>query len=333
MLRQLGARALSRLAAPQRLKLGLAASAAAAAAAAFAASNSSECKSLPDGLTQQRTKDFNLSEHYHGKSRVRVLRVRREEGKMDTVQEYTVETRLYSPVYTRVFQEEDNSGLVATDTQKNTVYVVAKKSASTTPEGFGIDLARHLLKEYPVLTAVEVDIKEDLWRRHTTPCGKEHEHGFVREAPERATANVRLTREEPTKPRVKSGLAGLTVLKTTQSGFENYLRDKFTLLPETQERCLATEMKLDWTYENVDMDKVDFKEMRAMLRNEFKKGFFGPPVGGVYSPSLQATIYDAGCMVLKAVPAINSISIYTPNIHMIPFHSLKALGQQVGHCK
>ena len=105
----------------------------------------------------------------------RVLRVRRSDDKADTVQEYTVATRLFSPAYSKVFREEDNEGLVATDTQKNTVYVVAKRSSATTPEGFGIDLCRHLLNEYPVLTAVEAEITEDLWRR-TEIRGVPHEH-------------------------------------------------------------------------------------------------------------------------------------------------------------
>ena len=62
------------------------------------------------------------------------------------------------------------------------------------------------------------------------------------------------------------------------------------------------------------------------MRAQLLKGLFGPSKGGVYSASLQATIYDAGCLVLKAVPAVQSIKIFTPNIHMIPFHPLKQLG-------
>lgn len=36
----------------------------------------------------------------------------------------------------------------------------------------------------------------------------------------------------------------------------------------------------------------------------------------------QATVYDIGCLVLKSAPDISSISISTPNVHYIPFHSL-----------
>ena len=274
-----------------------------------------------------RSKDYPLTEHYHGKGRVRVLRVRRNvSGGYDTVQEYSVNTRLFSPTYQRVFTKEDNTDVVATDTQKNTCYVIAKRSKATTPEGFGIDVAQHLLTEYPILTAVEVDVTEELWRRYQSTTGEPHEHGYLREAPEKAYAKIRLTREDMAHPSVTSGLTGLTVLKTTQSGFADYLRDQYTLLPPTQERCLATEMSVEWTYApKCDVVTADFGGIRSALRSELLRGFFGPVKGGVYSHSLQATIYDAGCLVLNLVSQVQTISIFTPNIHMIPFHQLKAL--------
>jgi len=254
-----------------------------------------------------------------------VLRVRRT-GPQDTVQEYSVQTRLFSPTYTSVFTEEDNSNLVATDTQKNTVYYVAKTSGAKTPEDFGVDLARHFIKEYPMLSAVEVEVTEDLWQRITQADGP-HSHGFVRQSPEKASARVRITRSRQDTPEVVSGITGLTVLKTTQSGFSDYLQDKYTLLGETTERCLATEMKLEWTY-TAGAKPVDYEGVRKAVHEQMFKGFFGPAESGVYSVSLQATIYDAGCLVLAAAPRVARLSIYTPNIHMIPFHNLKSLGSQ-----
>jgi len=301
-----------------------AAAAASASALALVAQGTSDCRSQPDGLRSLRSKDFTLTEHYHGKARVRVLRVQHNADR-DTVQEFTVQTRVFGGLYDKIFTKEDNTDLVATDTQKNTVYVVAKRSAATTPEGYGVDLATHLLKEYTMVDAVEVEVVEDLWRRRQTETGATHDHGFVREGPEQATAFVRLTREQMDAPEVRSGLQGLTVLKTTQSGFEGYLRDSYTMLPETTERCLATQMTVEWTYAG-GTKAPDYAAVRTALRSELLRGFFGPAEGGVYSASLQATIYDAGCLVLKALPSVRSISIYTPNMHMIPFHALKQLG-------
>ena len=36
------------------------------------------------------------------------------------------------------------------------------------------------------------------------------------------------------------------MLKTTQSGYEGYLRDAYTLLPETRERMMATSVTAHW---------------------------------------------------------------------------------------
>ena len=137
---------------------------ASALAAHWAHKHAALCNSKPDGITKLRTEDFELADHCHGKARVRVLRVRRD-TETHTVQEYTVATRLFSPVYSDVFTEENNAGLVATDTQKNTVYIVAKRSSATSPEGYAIDVCRHLLTEYPVLSAVEVEVEETIWQR------------------------------------------------------------------------------------------------------------------------------------------------------------------------
>ena len=71
--------------------------------------------------------------------------------------EFTVATTLFSEEYAKCYYEGDNAGLVATDTQKNTVYVVAKRTGCETPENFAIELCKHFLATYPVLSAVEAE--------------------------------------------------------------------------------------------------------------------------------------------------------------------------------
>ena len=53
-----------------------------------------------------------------------------------------------------------------------------------------------------------------------------------------------------------SGFYGLTVLKSTQSGFEGYPKDRYTTLAETTDRILATDIATRWRYNTAD---VDFK--------------------------------------------------------------------------
>jgi len=187
-------------------------------------------------------------------------------------------------------------------------------------------VCRHLLNEYPVLSAVETEVHETIWQR-VSNGGAPHEHGFTKVSPEVNTARVRLTRENK-HPVVVSGVEGLTVLKTTQSGFASYLQDKYTLLPPTQERCMATEMKAEWRYVPVPADSIDYGAVRTAVNKELVNGYFGPSSGGVFSVSLQATIYDIGCLVLKACRDVSCISIDTPNIHYLPFRSLDSLGEK-----
>lgn len=48
--------------------------------------------------------------------------------------------------------------------------------------------------------------------------------------------------------------------------------------------------------------------------------FAGPPKTGVYSASVQQTIYDIGVEVLKTVKELKNISFELPNIHYYPIN-------------
>lgn len=56
-------------------------------------------------------------------------------------------------------------------------------------------------------------------------------------------------------PVIHSGIKDLKVLKTTQSGFEGFIKDQFTTLPEVKDRCFATQVYCKWRYHRCsDMD-------------------------------------------------------------------------------
>jgi urate oxidase len=214
---------------------------------------STETDAAAGKLSRLRVSDFKLTSHSHGKAKVRVLKVRNEApGK--TISEYTVNTTLYSPMYQRVFDQEDNTDLVATDTQKNTVYVVAKRTEARSPERFGIDLCNHFIATYPMLSGVAAEVSEQAWQRIEMD-GQAHCHGFTKANPEVPFANVQVDRSSK-KITIDSKICGMIILKPTQSGFAGYLRDEYTLLPETDERCLSTELTCEWTY----TDKVDHQK-------------------------------------------------------------------------
>lgn len=43
-----------------------------------------------------------------------------------------------------------------------------------------------------------------------------------------------------------AGVRGLRLLKTTQSGYAGFLHDRFTLLPDTRERIMASAVTATW---------------------------------------------------------------------------------------
>ena len=47
---------------------------------------------------------------------------------------------------------------------------------------------------------------------------------------------------------LRAGLKDYKVLKTTQSGYVGYLKDRYTLLPETTERMAATSITASWRW-------------------------------------------------------------------------------------
>ena len=208
---------------------------------------------------------------------------------------------------------------------------MAKRSTAATAEEFALDLCEHFLSTYPVLTGIDCEVSEIPWRRSVVD-GSMHMHGFEHPGHERHEVFVKMGRDEASAPVIKSiesSIREMTVLKTTQSGFEKYLKDDATLLPECTDRCLSSHVDLWWRYVNPsDGRAIDFKKVRTAMRSEMLRGIFGPAEEGVYSASLQATIYDAGCMCLTAVPEVQEIDISTPNVHYLPVVApLAAVGE------
>ena len=263
-----------------------------------------------------------LGAHQHGKSRVRVARVWREPGGVQHFAEWTVATMLESAME-HAYERGSNEGMTATDTQKNTVYHVAQKMPSRcAPEVFGLALARHFLEHYPLISRVKVTVQQQPFVRHTDGAtGKAHDHGFVRAGAEVRTAHVAVGRTDG-DVEVTSGVEGLVVLKTTQSGYEGFIHDSFTSLPDTRERLFATSVTAKWRY---DTAPSCWNGAYGRSREAILRGFFGPPKGGVYSPSVQKTLFEMGQLAIESSrDGLCEIKFDMPNIHFIPCSPLNS---------
>src|SRR5699024_4964028 len=93
---------------------------------------------------------------------------------------------------------------------------------------------------------------------------------------------------------VISGFYDLTVLKTTASGFVGYPKDRYTTLPETEDRILATDIATRWRYNTTDVDfEATYKRVKEIILEKFTDH---------YSYALQHTLYQMAETVIASVP-------------------------------
>lgn len=249
----------------------------------------------------------------HGKSRVRLVRIDRSDAKFDRVKEVTVETQLESDCGA-TYVTGDNSKVVATDTQKNTVYVVAKESfpAKASIEEFGIALGRRFVSEHSFVWSARIVLVQHGWQRaHFGPNQQPAHNTFVRAEPEQRTATVVVHRSGAVT--VESGFQNLTVLKAGGSSFEGFPRTKLTTLPDATDRTLCTAITTKWTYADptakINFDAVYNKCREATLET----------VCTLNSGSVQQVMYDAAQLFLSRAPEVESVDSFMPNIHLFLF--------------
>lgn len=242
-----------------------------------------------------------LGENNYGKSRVRLLRVVRQEGRHD-VKELSLAIRFegdFETAHTR----GDNRKILPTDTMKNTVYVLARQYPVEAVEDFCLHLIEHFLTYNPQVSSVRVEAVENLWSR-LVQGGKPHTSAFTRSGHEKRTAALAGTREGIT---IEAGIKDLVVLKTTKSEFEGFLRDPYTTLKEDRNRILSTAIRASWLY---GREEIEFSPVWHGVRQALLESFAEHD-----SKSLQHTLYAMGEAVLNSFDQIREIHLSLPNKH------------------
>lgn len=206
-----------------------------------------------------------------------------------------------------------NKGMTATDTVKNTVYYIAKQTKQPcSPEEYAIALARHLVDTYPLVSKAKVKVEASPWKR--LDCnGVPHAHGYIMAGTEKRTAYVEA--DNTGNVEITAGICDLRVLKTTQSGYAGFLHDKFTTLPDVNDRMVATAVTSTWKYSRAP---ADFDAAFETVKSAMLDAFFGPPRGGVFSPSVQYTLFQMAKAAIERVPEVSSVFLNMPNLHFLP---------------
>ena len=245
-----------------------------------------------------------LVETAYGKSSVRLVKVSRRGDRHD-LRDMTIAIRFQGD-YDSSYTEGDNSGVLPTDTMKNTVYAVAATQTVDEPEAFGLSLSRHFLDRNPRLAKVRIDVSEHPWGRISIGS-REHGQAFVRQGAETRTATVQAERQRAT---VGAGVSDLVILKSSHSAFAGFLRDEYTTLPDTEDRLLATSLTASWRYRDTDLDfGASWRAVRQILLETFAEHD---------SKSVQHTLHDMAQAVLESVDNVSAIRLVMPNKHHLP---------------
>jgi len=240
-----------------------------------------------------------LAWNRYGKAQVRLVKVRRQHDPHEIV-DVTIDVQregAFEPVY----KDGDNRLCLATDTTKNTVYAFARQDEINHVEAFAERLATHFA-EQPAVSRARISAVEHPWQR-VSVAGQPHPHAFLRPGGEQWTV-VAICDSEGTQ--VTSGLTNLVVLKTTDSGFSGFPRDKYTTLPETADRVLATSVTASWRYRRGTADFAVRDRIRQALVETF---------AAHESRSVQHTLHAMAEAALDVCADITEITISLPNRH------------------
>lgn len=202
----------------------------------------------------------------------------------------------------------DNSNILPTDTQKNTVYALAKDKFTSSIEEFGIHLSNHFLTNNPQISKAAIEIEEHLYSRLSFE-NKKNPYAYISRGEEK---HISVIEQSAANIKVTSGIKNLLVLKTTDSGFEHFIKDQYTTLKETTDRIFATKFEASWLYGSY---RLDFTSLHEAIRSTLLKTFADHK-----SLSVQQTLYAMGEEVLKEHRDVEEISLIMPNKHHILFN-------------
>lgn len=241
-----------------------------------------------------------LGANRYGKAAIRLVRVLREPGG-HRVRDLTVAIALEGD-FAAAHTDGDNTLVVATDTMKNTAYAFAQEHLHGAIEAYGVALAEHFL-ENPQVDRATVNLRGHHWRPLEVD-GRPAPDALIRGGEGTRVATVTATRGGTS---IEAGVEDLIVMKTTRSSFTGFPRDRYTTLPEAEDRLMATKIAAVWRYgsPSVDLDET-FLAVRTTLLEVFAEHD---------SPSVQTSVWIMGRAILERHEEVDEVRMVLPNLH------------------
>ncbi len=249
---------------------------------------------------------IHLGANQYGKAESRVVRIYRDTARHQ-IRDLNVSSALRGR-FEDAHTTGDQSEVLPTDTQKNTAFAFAKEKGVGAIEEFALTLGDHFLdgaasrRRRPGRdrgVPVGADLRR---RRRPRPLLRPQRQRYPDDGRQRRRPRL------PSARRTSSpGIRDLTVLKSTGSEFHGFLKDKYTTLPETDDRILATSLVARWRYDHTDVDwDKSYDEIKGLLLEQFAR---------IHSLALQQTLYGMGEAVLQQHPEVAEIKFSAPNKH------------------
>jgi urate oxidase len=241
-----------------------------------------------------------FGDNQYGKVECRLVRVDRDiEGTpgRNAIKDITVTTTLAGD-FDATHLRGDNTGLLPTDSHKNTVHAFAKAGIGEI-EDLGARLARHFVHSVDNVHRARITLAEHQWERV-------NEHAFVRSGREVRTATI--TYDGETAWAV-SGLRDLALFQSAGSQFHGFLQDEYTLLGEARDRTYATLVEAYWRHQSVPEGHdwtASYEQARDSLIDTFCT---------IRSQSTQQVLHTMGRTVLEVCPSLVEIRLHMPNLH------------------
>lgn len=244
-----------------------------------------------------------LGFNQYGKAENRVVYIKRDTP-VHEITDVNVSSQLRGD-FDAVHTHGDNSKCVATDSQKNTVFSLARDGISV-PEEFGIKLSDHFTSTYDWVSGGRWELEQYAWNRIVTDNGP-HDHSFVR-----AGKEVRRTvvQRDGADIFVVSGVSDLTVLKSSGSAFVDFVSDKYRTLADATDRIMATDVTAWWSYDPAQVRSIDYDATFASVRQIILAEF-----AELHSLALQQTLWAMAVKVIEKHSEINEIRFSCPNNH------------------
>jgi urate oxidase len=241
-----------------------------------------------------------LGENRYGKSAIRVVKLSKR-ADSHVVRDLTVAVALEG-AFEAAHVEGDNAPVIATDTMKNTVYAFAADRLDGPIEQFGRSLAEHFAAAAQVERAT-ITIREHRWSPITLD-GEPAPDAFMRDPSMTRLAMVTAGGEGTT---TEAGIEDMIVMKTAKSAFAGFPRDRFTTLPETSDRIMATQLSARWRYGMPDLNHdAVYDAIRRTLLDTFARH---------ESESVQHSAWILGRAILEAHAEVKEVRLSLPNLH------------------